>query len=101
MTTEREAFERDIFKPPHIARMLERTGEFTGRLCRQDKESFVLKAMDRFWDLRGEIKQSNDIERLWVSALRYVAFSRPKWMVWSWVLSKWCWVKPKNLRKRA
>lgn len=99
---DRETFEATIFKPPHLARMLERFGEFTGRLDSADREFFLTSAVDRLYERREEIKTSNDVEQLWVSVLTDVAFTRPRWHVavghWGVAVGKE-WVKSIHLRK--
>lgn len=100
---EREAFELAIFRPPHLARMLERAGEFTGRLDSQDREFYLSKAFDLMFDRRHQIQTSGDVECLWVVVLGDIAFSRPRWQVsiahWGVAVGKE-WVKPAQLRRR-
>lgn len=101
-TEDRETFEAQIFRPPHLARMLEISGEFTGRLDSLDRDFVVKQSLDRFWDVRGEIKVSNDVERKWVESLQWVAMSRPRWEVfvshWGVAIGKE-WIKSSQLRK--
>lgn len=80
-TEDRETFERDIFKPPHLARMLDVAGEFTGRLDKADREWFLCAAMEQLWEMRESVKVMNDINRLWVLALEETAWVRPYWIV--------------------
>ena len=95
-TTEREAFEAAIFKPPFLARMLERCGRFTDGL--DDKDAFLTKAFDYFWVLRGQIKTSGDVLRYWDDALRAASVSRSRWWVhYGSVLEKGKWVQGRRL----
>lgn len=104
VTDDRDKFEREIFKPPHLARMLTVSGEFTGRLDNQDREFFLAAAMDAFWEMRERIKVMNDIGRLWAAALETVASSRPRWRVF---ISHYGvavgseWVRPSQVRSKS
>lgn len=98
---EREVFEATIFRPPHLARMLDVCGEFTGRLDNQDREYVVQYAVDKLWEHRGEIDSQNSILRLWVKALNTAAYSRSGWLIAVTFAGRKTgekWVKPGQLR---
>jgi len=97
-TEDREVFERDLFKPPHLARMLERAGQYTGALCKEDRELVLKLALDNFWELRGQIRNSNDVLRVYDRALAQAVRTRPKWRVW-WGLIEWRWIKSVQMGK--
>lgn len=98
-TEDRETFEREIFRPPHLARLLDISGEFIGRLDKQDREYFLYRTMGNFWESRAGIKVMNDISRLWVAALQQTANERLSWEIWSGV--EWRWVRPGQLRRKS
>lgn len=78
-TEDRKKFEDQFFKPPFLARMLERTGKYIDGL--DDKDAFLALVHEEFWDLRDKIKDSNDVLVKWEMALEYAARSRPCWLV--------------------
>ena len=82
-TEDRDTFERDMFRPPHAARMLEATGLFTGRMRDADKEAFLELALDTFWALRNTIHNCADIQKNWLRALKTAALSRDKWLLFT------------------
>lgn len=94
---DRDTFERDIFRPPYLARMLERTGQYSGQMRPADRDMFTRVALEEFWWLRGKIKVSNDITRVWEKALRHAALSRPLWWVWSGTEAAWLQIPGKRL----
>ena len=69
----------NFFRPPFLARMLERTGKYLDGL--DDKDAFLEIALMRFEELRDDIKDSNGVMRQWDEALMYAARSRPRWLV--------------------
>lgn len=81
-TEDRETFEAQLFRPPHAARMTEHAGHFTERLDKNDKNALLTMALDRFWETREQIKETQDILRLWVKALEFAAGRRPRWQTW-------------------
>jgi uncharacterized protein with HEPN domain len=103
-TEDRVQFEAQIFRPPHLARMLERAGEFTGRLAPADRDDLMEMAFEKFWALRDDIHTSADVERLWVVALQNAADTRRVWRVavshWG-VVVKWEFVRSARLRRKA
>lgn len=99
-TEDRDVFDRTVFKPPYLARMLERAGVYVGSLAQIDKDAFVEIAMNALWDLRDRIKVSNDVTRLWDQALKHTALSRERWLVWSGTETAWIWVPGKNLGRK-
>lgn len=91
-TEDRETFERDIFRPPHVARMLEHAGRYVGSMTKADKDAFLELALDHMWERRAFIKQTSDIQRMWELALQDAARSRLRWLIWpngSLTESKW------------
>ena len=84
-TEDRETFERDMFRPPFMARMLEMAGRYarchTGRLSSKDKGELFEAAVEKFWEL----------------ALKAAATSRERWLVWSQVRLNHVWVPGKSL----
>lgn len=82
-TEDRETFERQMMRPPHAARLMEHAGRFVGRLDNKDKDALLQTALDEFWESRNQIKETQDILRLWVKALELSARRRPKWHCWS------------------
>ncbi len=78
-TEDREVFERQLFRPPHAARMSEHAGRFTSRLDDADKTALLKDALDQFWEKRSQIQQTQDILRKWIEALEYAAARRPRW----------------------
>ncbi len=103
-TEDREAFERDMFRPPFMARMLEIAGRYarcaTGRLDASDKEELFRLALDRFWELRDTVANANDVYRVWEVALKTAACTRRRWLVWSQVQLNHVWVSGKALGNR-
>lgn len=98
---DREEFEAQIFKPPHLARMLDICGEYTGRLDNQDRAYVVQFALDTLYSWRDLINSQNDITRLWVDALTDAAYSRARWLVAISFAGRKIgekWVKPGQLR---
>lgn len=96
---EQDEFSASVFKPPHLARLLDICGEFTGRLNRSDRESFLNIALRMFFHMRHSIHVANDIPKTWVVALEEVAAIRPRWQIWNSV--DWVWVKPHQLRRKG
>lgn len=91
-TKDRETFERDIFRPPHVARMLEHAGSYVGAMTKRDKDAFLELALDHIWNNRHQIKATNDIQVVWHDGLRAAAHSRDRWLIWphgSLTESKW------------
>ena len=78
-TEDRETFERQFFKPPFLARMLERIGKYIDGL--DDKTAFILLAHEKFWQLRNQIKSADDVTKVWEEALKQAAFTRPRWLM--------------------
>lgn len=103
-TQDRESFERDMFRPPFMARMMEMAGRYarctSGRLDSSDKEVLFRTALDEFWETRGNVCNSNDVYRVWELALKAAATSRERWLVWSQVQLKHVWVPGKALGSR-
>lgn len=99
-TEDRETFERQMFyTPPYAARNAEHAGRYVGRLDNADKDALLKMALDRFWETREKIKETQDILRLWVGALEYAARRRPKWHLWSSGYD-W-WVKGSQLGRQV
>ena len=96
-TEDRAAFEHDIFRPPHLARMLEHAARYVGKLAPGDKDLLLSVAMDQFWETRNGIRKTADILRLWDTALRGAARTRDRWCEWSNLDSAWHWVSGKYL----
>ena len=96
-TEDRVTFERDIFRPPYLARMLERAGVYVGAMNQRDRDFFAQIAMEQFWWLRERVKVANDITRVWELALRYAALTRKTWKVWSSVEAAWVTTPGKRL----
>lgn len=89
-TEDQATFVRDIFKPPYLARMLEHTGRYTGRLSSEDRHALIAMALDYFWDLRDYIKTSNDVTRIFEEALHQAAMDRVRWRIkWNVYEHKW------------
>lgn len=97
-TEDRHTFEAQLRQPPHFARMLEHSGRYVGRLTKMDKESLIEIAFDRLWESRDQIKEMNDILRLWIAALNGAARTRKTWLVWL-NNSHWARVKGTQLGK--
>lgn len=99
-TENRDTFERQMLQtPPHAARLAEHAGRFVGRLDNADKEFLLNGALDRFWETREQIKETQDVLKLWVKALEYSARRRPKWHCWSSGYD-W-WVKGSQLGRQS
>lgn len=98
-TEDRETFERQMMQPPHAARLMEHAGRFIGRLDRADKNALLKDALDKFWELRNEIKETADILKLWIKALESASRRRPRWHLWSSGYD-W-WVKSSQLGKQS
>ena len=100
-TEDRETFERDMFRPPFMARMLEMAGRYArchaGRLSSKDKGELFEVAVEKFWQLRDTVRSSNDVYRVWELALKAAATSRERWLVWSQVHLNHVWVSGKQL----
>lgn len=98
-TEDRETFERQMYQPPHAARLMEHAGRFVGRLSSVDKDALLRIALDEFWARRAFIKDTQDILEQWVKSLEYSARRRPRWHCW------WSgrdeWVKGTQLGRQA
>lgn len=99
-TEDREVFERDLFKPPYLARMLERSGRYVGALDKCDRDLILQLALDNFWEMRDQINDTNGVLRVWDQALSRAARTRPRWKTW-WSLIETRWVKGIHLGKNA
>lgn len=100
---ERSEFEAQVFRAPHLVRLLDVTGEFTGRLDNHDREFFLTTAMERFYSRRVEINSANDIYRVWVKVLESIASGRSQWLVATSFAGRKTgeeWVKPSQLRRK-
>ena len=101
----RDAFAEEFFRPPHLARMLECAGQYTGRLCRADRDLILDLALENFWEMRESIHTSNDVLRMWDRALARAALTRPRWQVAVFsvpgAFSHWEWLAPKRLKRRS
>lgn len=95
-TEDREVFERDLFKPPYLARMLERSGQYTGAMGKEDRELVLKLALDNFWEMRDQIHSCNGVMQVWDRALAQAVKSRPRWRIW-WGLIEWRWIKSTQL----
>ena len=95
-TEDRDTFEATFFKPPFLARMLERTAKYIDGL--DAKVEFIALVHDIFWSLREEIKGADDVTRVWAKALEQTAFTRPRWLVhYGSALERQRWVKSIHL----
>jgi hypothetical protein len=99
-TEDRETFERDMFRPPHMARMLEAAGRYSGRMGDKDRVAFFQLALDAFWALRDTVHVTADIQRNWDRALKTAATSRDRWIVWSNLNLRYEWVLGRRLGER-
>lgn len=91
-TEDRETFERDIFRPPHVARMLEQAGRFVGAMTKADKDALLGIALANMWELRNDITCASSISIVWNASLKLAARSRDRWLIWpngSLTDSKW------------
>lgn len=99
-TEDRDTFESTFFKPPFLARMLERIGKYIDGL--DDKTAFIILAHQNFWDRRNEIKSADDVTRVWDKALEDAAFARPRWLVHCGpALERTRWVKSLHLGRHS
>lgn len=80
---EREVGESDIFRPPHLARMLEEAGRYVGRMDRTAREEMLENALAHFWHYRHTIRAARDLRRNWRWALNWAALQRPRWRIWT------------------
>lgn len=78
----REEFEKLLSRPPHAARMSEHAGHYVERLDKADRNALLSMAVERMWELRGEIKEAQDILKTWLKALEYAARRRAYWVEW-------------------
>ncbi|MDE2097008.1 MAG: hypothetical protein KGL39_07165 [Patescibacteria group bacterium] len=99
-TEDRDTFERQLFRPPHAARMSEHAGHFVERLDKADKAALLEDALNRFWETRDQIRETRDILRTWIKALEFAARRRPRWCVWFNVYEK-RWVKGSQLGRQT
>ena len=76
---DREAFERELSRPPHVARMMEHAGRYVKWLDKGDKDALLEDAVARLFDTADRIKESRDVLALWIAALEYAARRRPRW----------------------
>ena len=76
---DREAFERELSRPPHVARMMEHAGRYVKWLDKDDKNAVLEYATDRLWETRAQIKETKDLLTVWIAALDYAARRRPRW----------------------
>lgn len=97
---DREEFAEALFRPPHAARMAEHAGYFVQRLDRHDKDALLTMALERLWDTRDQIKEAQDILRVWIKALEFAARYRPRWCVWFNVHES-RWVKGTQLGRQS
>lgn len=97
---DRDAFERQLARPPHAARMTEHAGYFVERLDAGDKNALLKDALDRLWETRDQIKETQDILRTWIKALEFAARRRPKWCTY-WNVYEKRWVKGTQLGRQS
>lgn len=93
---ERERFEQMFLRPPHIARMLERAGVYTGAMCNADRDFILERSLALYSENWKQVSTANDVAHVWESCLKRAVFTRPKWQVW-WGMVEWRWVKSKDL----
>lgn len=78
---DREAFEHELGRPPHQARMMEHAARYVGMLDKDDKNALLEYAVDRLFETRAQIKETKDVLKVWIEALEYAALRRPYWLV--------------------
>lgn len=78
-TEDRQVFEDTFYRPPFLARMLERAALYIDGL--DEKDYFLRTAFDMFWELRDKITCADDVTLMFGAALRATALSRSKWVV--------------------
>lgn len=100
-TEDRDTFEREMFRPPHAARMLEATRRYAGRMGDKDRGDFFQAALDAFWALRDTVRATADIRRNWERALKTAAQSRDRWLVWNGVELRYEWVLGRRLGEES
>ncbi len=96
-TEDRDTFEREMFRPPHAARMLEATRRYAARMGAKDRGEFFQAALDAFWALRDTVRVTDDIRRNWERALKTAAVSRSRWLVWNGLELRYEWVRGRRL----
>jgi hypothetical protein len=97
----RAAFEDSLYHTGHLARMIEVSGEFVGRLDNADRGYFIAAAMEKLWERRQAVASGNDLTRQWVAALEDTAATRALWKVsisFAGVKTGEKWVKARQLR---
>lgn len=96
----REEFMEELSRPPHNARMNDHAQHFTSRLDKADREALLEDALERLWDTRDQIKETQDVLRTWIKALEFAARRRPKWCTYFNVYEK-RWVKGTQLGRQS
>lgn len=95
-----ETLDRDFFKPPFLARMLERAGRYTDGL--DDKDVFLRWTLEAFETLSEAIKTSQDVISAWDRALTAAALRRQRWLVhYGSALEHTKWVKGTRLGRES
>lgn len=100
-TEDRQVFEDKFYRPPFLARMLERAALYIDGL--DEKDYFLRTAFDMFWGLRDKITITcaNDVTLMFDAALRATALSRSKWLVhYGAALELTKWVRGTRLGRR-
>lgn len=93
-----ESLDRDFFKPPFLARMLERAAKYIDGL--DDKDTFLRWTLEAFETLSNEIKTSHDVIVAWDRALAGAALRRGRWLVhYGAALENQKWVRGNRLGK--
>jgi hypothetical protein len=95
-TEDRDVFEATFFRPPFLARMLERTGRYIDGLAAKD--AFLKAAHEAFWTMRSEITDADSVTGVWGQALSFAACSRARWLVhFGPAMERTRWVKGSQL----
>lgn len=69
------------FMTRHAAQIHNIAAPFVGRLCNQDKEDLLTKALEFAWDSRKTLKDAPQILLWWRAALVKAALTRKEWVV--------------------
>lgn len=69
------------FLKRHTAQIRNIAAPFVGRLCRQDKEDLLTKALEFAWEDRQKLKDASQLLIWWRTALVKAAKTRKEWTV--------------------
>ena len=87
---EQAAFEAQLVRPPHAARMMEHAGRYVKWLDKEDKHAVLTDALGYMFEERARIAEGRDVLKIWDEALEFAARKRPRWQCTdAWQRTRW------------